>query len=108
MRTIASSTIISPEWMSKAAAFRQIRNVRVIDAEMPVAIGLAQALDQLGAQHVHRGFLEPAVAEQTQHQHDLGTVGLRQPLLERGGDARRGEVLVLDVDQCRAAAIMSR
>ena len=37
--------------------------------------------------------------EQPQHEHDLGTVRLAEAALERLGDARRGEVLVLDIDR---------
>jgi hypothetical protein len=39
------------------------------------------------------------MAEQPQHQHDLRAVRLGEAFLQRGGDARRGEVLVFDVDR---------
>src|SRR5215217_6640979 len=64
-----------------------------------VPVGGNQALDEARTQHVHRVLLEPAVAEQAKHQYDLGPLRLLQPLLERRGDARRGEVLVLDVQR---------
>ena len=83
----------------EAAAFAQRGNVRVIDAEAAVPVGLAQPLDQARAQDVHGVLFQPAVREQAQQQHDLRPVGLRQPLLQRRGDARRGEVLVLDVER---------
>ncbi len=38
------------------------------------------------------------MAQEPRHEHDLGAVGLGEPLRQRLADLVRGEVLVLDVD----------
>ncbi|MHB8759084.1 MAG: hypothetical protein ACYC5S_03075 [Thiobacillus sp.] len=64
-----------------------------------MAVGPAQAFEQLAAQRAHRRPFEPAVGRAPQHDDDFRAVFAAQPFFEPGTDAQRREVLVLDVDQ---------
>ena len=73
-------------------------DVRVIDVKAPVAVGRAQPPHEPLAQHVHGHFLEPAVAQETRHDHDLRAACFGKPALQRFPDRVGGEILVLQVD----------
>ena len=80
MRTHSSSTIISFECRSQHCPSGRPGNVRVVGVEAPVLVGVAQLLQQHGAQRAHRGRFEPALRRQPQHRDDFGSVRLREPL----------------------------
>ncbi len=70
------------------------------EGEEPVVpIGGFQPEQNLGPGGVHRHAVEPTGAASRGHQHHLGPVGLVQPLGQRIGHDRRGEILVLHIDQ---------
>ena len=71
---------------------------RVIDAQPRVAVEMLQRRVEPGARGIHRHRLQPALRPERIDQHDLGPVGLLQPVGDRLGDAARGEVLALGVD----------
>ena len=65
----------------------------------PCAVAPAQRLEQPGAGAVHRDRLEPALRRQRVDDDDLGAVRLVEPAGDRLGDAARGEILALGIDE---------
>ena len=84
--------------MQVDALLAQTGVIGIIGAQASVPIGRAQRTQHAGAQGAHGALLEPAPAAQPRQEHDLGSVGLREPPRQRVADGRRGEVLVLDID----------
>ena len=81
-----------------ARPLRQAGDIGVVHLKPTVPIGRPQIADELGAQHLHRHLFQPAMAQQARDQHDLGSLGLLQPLRKRSADLLCREVLVLDED----------
>ena len=64
-----------------------------------VLVGAFQPIEDLRSGGIHGHLVEPAWAVARRHEDHLRPVLFAKPLRQTGGDGRRGEILVLQIDQ---------